>query len=212
MTSFKEFLEFCGCNYTLSKQPDNTIEININKGTELHISIVSKLNEVLQHICPVIKSLAEHTRDTSKLSDSGYWKDELEKIIEKPKFTINFTDLYYQIYMIYPLTVEEIKQYCLNHGTCISYDDDGERYVSDEDAMSWLTSTTRIHQLAEAVRTNLDLIDYDEWMDLETLLYGRDSEDLPSLTAGRINQVLWEDLDDSAIELVLRHPKHGGGL
>lgn len=208
MTSFKEFLETCGCKYTLTKQPNNTIEIYINRGTEMHISIISELNKVQQRICPVIKSLAEHLKESGKLSNNNYWKDELEKIIEKPKFTIDFTDLFYQIYMIYPLTVEEIKQYCLDQRTCISYDDDGKRYVSDEDAMSWLISTTRIRQLAYAVRTNLDLIDYDEWMSLETLLYGRDSEDLPCLTAGRINHILWEDLDESPMDLLCNHPKY----
>lgn len=208
MTNFKDFLETCDCKYTLTKQSNNTIEIYINRGTEMHISIVSKLNEVLQHICPVIKSLAEHLKESGKLSDNNYWKDELEKIIENSKSVIDFTDLFYQIYIIYPLTVEEIKQYCLNQGTHISYDDDGERYVSDDDAMSWLTSTTRILQLAEAVRTNLDLIDYNEWMNLETLLYGRDSEELPSLTAGRINHILWEDLDESPTELLCNHPKY----
>lgn len=105
-----------------------------------------------------------------------------------------------------PLSREEAIQYCLNQGTGIEYDADGERVVSEE-AIEWLLNHPRPEQAREAVRRNFDLIDFDEWMALEDLLMHaledcKTNQDLPYATATRINGLLWENLDISPLELL----------
>ena len=99
-----------------------------------------------------------------------------------------------------PLTREEVIRYCLEEGTGIEYDKSGQRYVN-EYTINWFLNHHRPHQAREAVRREICLLDFDEWMAIENILYGVNSEDLPYETAQKINNILWEDLDETPLEL-----------
>lgn len=114
------------------------------------------------------------------------------------------TDLSIAVDINTPLTRDEAREYCLNQGTGIYYTSNG-REVED-DAINWLLNHPRPHQAREAVRRNLDIIDFDEWQAIENVLLTNSpdcntSELIPLDTAFKINSVLWEDLDLSPMEL-----------
>ena len=100
-----------------------------------------------------------------------------------------------------PLTRREAIRYCLQQGTGIVYDGNGHRHV-EESTIEWLLCHSRPNQAAYAVRAEVDLIDFDEWMAIENILY-KDycCETLPYETALKINGALWEDLDETPLEL-----------
>ena len=98
------------------------------------------------------------------------------------------------------LTVEEVKTYLLNQGSAISYDENQNRYIKDEDT-EWWFNKERPNQKAYAIRNNMCLLDFDEWMALEDLLFGEFSEELPYGVAAKINNILWETMDISPMDL-----------
>lgn len=103
-----------------------------------------------------------------------------------------------------PLSRDEAREYCLKQGIGI-YSTSKGREV-EEDAINWLLNHSRPHQAREAVRRNLDIMDFDEWQSIEDVLLANSSdcitsELIPLATALKINTTLWEDLDLSPMDL-----------
>ncbi len=111
-----------------------------------------------------------------------------------------------------PLTRDEAREYCLNQGTGIYYTSKGREV--EESTIDWLLNHLRPHQAREAVRRNLDLLDFDEWQAIENVLLANDpncdtSEFIPLALAARINSALWEELDTSPLELEKSYETEG---
>lgn len=121
----------------------------------------------------------------------------LEAIVNP--YSIDIDDVHKELLKSFPLTRDEVRNYMLKQGTCISCDENGERYIEEKYIDEWL-GFERQFQLAYAVRESIDLIDYDEWQALETAFYGERSDDIPYYVAAKINDILWEELDVSPLE------------
>lgn len=103
-----------------------------------------------------------------------------------------------------PLSRDEAREYCLQQGIGIYATSKGREV--EEYAIDWLLNHPRPHQAREAVRRNLDIIDFDEWQSIEDVLLANSSdcvtsELIPLATALKINTTLWEDLDLSPMDL-----------
>lgn len=113
-------------------------------------------------------------------------------------------DLSIPIYTAEPLSREEVRKYCLDQGVGIYYTSEGREV--EESTIEWLLNHDRPHQVREAVRRNLDFIDFDEWQAIENVLLVNNpdcstSEDIPLATALKISNILWEDLEISPLDL-----------
>lgn len=169
-------------------------------GKDTYAFPIYNLDSVQDAVEAAIDRLDNYWFDYLK-DESEKWKAEIRNAINNPKFYVDTSELYNRIYELCPLTDEEIESYCLNQGTGISYDENNNRIITQETIDYW-RSVNRIRQFAYAVRTSMDLIDYDEWQALETKLFGQDSEELNALTACRINGILWTDVDVTPLDLI----------
>lgn len=207
--SFEKLLSYIGYDYEICKSKGefdkdclalHIIDNNSNIKWKFGVYIYN-LSEVQDKVKAVIDQLDCNNMFNHIEEKYGGWGQEIRNAINNPKFYVDISELYNRIYELCPLTDKEIRNYCLNQGTGISYDENNDRIITQETIDYW-RSENRIRQFAYAVRTNMDLLDYDEWQAIETKLFGQDSEELNALTACRINHILWTDMDVTPLDLI----------
>lgn len=205
--TFEWMLEQINLEYRVIKDNDDII-IKIystsNPNVTHHVAIetftLSDTKHITDMAIEILNTINSKYDDYNDLAEAGKLHPWVTEVLSDPKYYLNTAELHNRIYEIYPLSKKEVTEYMLNQGTCISYDENGKRYIEDKYVNDWLNAT-RIHQVAYAIRENIDLIDFDEWMSLENLLFGEDSEELPYGTAVRINGILWGHIDVSPMDL-----------
>ncbi len=205
--TFEWMLEQINLEYRVMKDNDDVV-IKIystsDRNVAHHIAIESFVLSDTKHITDmaieILNVINSKYNDYHDLAEAGELHPWVTQVFSNPKYYLNTTELHNRIYEVCPLSKEEVIEYMLNQGTCISYDKNGKRYIKDEYVNDWLNAT-RIHQVAYAIRENIDLIDFDEWMSLENLLFGKDSEELPYGTAVIMNSILWGHIDVSPMDL-----------
>lgn len=116
-------------------------------------------------------------------------------------YSVDIEEVHKEILKSFPLSRDEVRNYLLKQGAFISYDENGERYVKEEN-MDRLFNTERRFQLAYAIRESIALVEYEHWQTLETKLFGEKSEELPYYVSSLINDILWTELKETPIGLV----------
>lgn len=209
--TFEKLLSYVGFNYEIRNDKDKDENeclalCLIDKedmylgGKDTYTFPIYNLDSVQDTVETVIERLDNYWFDYLE-DENEVWKSEIRNAINNPKFYVDTSELYNRIYELCPITDEEIRSYCLNQGTGISYNENNDRIITQETIDYW-RSVNHIRQFAYAVRTNMDLLDYDEWQAIETKLFGQDSEELNALTACRINHILWTDMDVTPLDLI----------
>lgn len=209
--SFEKLLSYINYDYEIYNSKDafdnDCLALGIidknNKNNEVKYKFgvhIDNLSEVQDKVKVIIERLNNYYLFDHLEEKYGRWGQDIRNAIDNPKYYVDTSELYNRIYELCPLTDEEIRSYCYHQGTGISYDENNDRIITQEVIDYW-RSVNRIKQFAYAVRTNMDLIDYDEWQALETKLFGEDSEELNALTACRINNILWSDMEISLLDL-----------
>lgn len=141
-----------------------------------------------------------HFISDRKVKGVDYESVRMLEAIVKP-YSIDIEEVHKELLKSFPLMRDEVRNYMLKQGTCISYDENGERYIEEKYIDEWL-GFERQFQLSYAIRESIDLIDYDEWQALETVFYGEHSEALPYYVAAEINNILYAELDETPLEFL----------
>lgn len=141
-----------------------------------------------------------HFISDRKVKGVDYESVRMLEAIVKP-YSIDIEEVHKELLKSFPLMRDEVRNYMLKQGTCISYDENGERYIEAKYIDGWL-GFERQFQLTYAIRESIDLIDYDEWQALETVFYGERSEALPYYVASEINNILYTELDETPLEFL----------
>ncbi len=114
---------------------------------------------------------------------------------------VDIEEVHKEILKSFPLSRDEVRNYLLKQGAFISYDENGEQYVKEENIDS-LFNTERRLQLVYAIRESIALVEYEQWQALETKLFGEKSEEMPYYVASLINDILWAELKETPLGLI----------
>lgn len=110
-------------------------------------------------------------------------------------------------------TTDEIVQFCLDNGVGIQYDESTPCYTTELERQTAKPCGCKLRyvgkktidsfkecfdpdQLTYAVRTGMCMLDLDEWAALQKALGVK----MDAETAGEINAILWEDMDQTPLE------------